>query len=227
MIELDHVVYFSEKSPDIHVQEHEGTSIGGKHKNWGTVNALTYTKNSYIEYLSVEHMNIAKQANHPLTNLLLHDLEAGEGWGTICLRTDNLLKFNERLMKEGWETSGVIDAERQTSSGFIRKWKMLFIKQNVSNELPWPFFIEWQEPFEERMQSLRDDGTFTSINDKLIISSCEFAANNPQKSIEQWGKLLNLTPNENSLKLPNTDLLFINTIINRERLVNVQITETK
>lgn len=227
MIELDHVVYFSKRSPEAHVQEHKGTSIGGKHKNWGTVNALTYTKNSYIEYLSVEHMNIAKHANHPLTNLLLHDLEDGEGWGTICLRTDNITELNERLNREGWVTSGVLDAERETSSGFIRKWKMLFIKQNVANELPLPFFIEWQEPFEERMKSLRDDGTITSVNDKLIISSCEFAANNPEKRVEQWGNLLNLTPLENSLKLPNTDLFFISRINNRERLVNVQITEIK
>lgn len=227
MIELDHVVYFSKKSPHIHVQEHKGTSIGGKHKNWGTVNALTYTKNSYVEYLSVEHMNIAKQANHPLTNLLLHDLEDGEGWGTICFRTDNIMELNERLNREGWVTSGVLDAERETSSGFIRKWKMLFIEQNVSNDLPLPFFIEWDEPFEERMKSLRDDGTITVVNDKLIISSCEFVANNPEKSIEEWGNLLNITPLKNSIKLPNTNLLFINRTNKRERLVNVHITENK
>ena len=37
MIELDHVVYFSKQSPEVHVQKHEGTAIGGRHKNWGTI----------------------------------------------------------------------------------------------------------------------------------------------------------------------------------------------
>ena len=73
------------------------------------MNALTYTKNSYIEYLSVEHMDIAKQANHPLTNLLLHDLENGEGWGTICFRTADIVELNNRLKEEGWTTSGSIE----------------------------------------------------------------------------------------------------------------------
>lgn len=227
MVELDHVVYFSEKSPEMNVQEHKGTTIGGKHKNWGTVNALTYTKNSYIEYLSVEHMDIAKRANHPLTNLLLHDLERGEGWGTICFRTDNIFALNERLTNEGWDTSGVLNAERETSSGFIRKWKMLFIQQDVSNELPYPFFIEWEEPFEERMKSLREEGTITSENDHLIISICEFAVSNPKKSIKEWGNLLNLPPTDNALKLPNTELLFHKRPDDMERLVNVQITEDK
>jgi hypothetical protein len=227
VVELDHVVYFSEKSPEVNVQEHKGTTIGGKHKNWGTFNALTYTQNSYIEYLSVEHMDIAKRANHPLTNLLLHDLERGEGWGTICFRTDNIVALNDRLNNEGWVTSGVLDAERETSSGFIRKWKMLFIEQEVSDELPLPFFIEWEEPFEERMKSLREDGTITSENDSLIISICEFAVDNPEKRAEEWGQLLNLTPTENSLKLPNTELLFHKRSHDIERLVNVQITEYK
>jgi hypothetical protein len=225
MIELDHVVYFSKQPPEVHVKEHKGTSIGGRHKNWGTVNALTYTKNSYIEYLSVEQMKVAKQANHPLTKLLLHDLESGEGWGTICFRTDNIQVLNERLGSEGWSTSGVLEAERETSSGFIRKWKMLFIKQKVSEELPWPFFIEWDEPFEERMQSLREDGTITSENDKLNISTCEFATHYPEKKVEEWGNLLNLPPSENSLKLPNTELLFHKSSQNIERLVNVQVIE--
>ena len=225
MIELDHVVYFSEKSPELLVQEHKGTSIGGKHKKWGTVNALTYTKNSYIEYLSVEHMNIAKQANHPLTNLLLHDLKDGEGWGTICLRTDNITELNERLNREGWVTSGVLDAERETSSGFIRKWKMLFIQQVVSDKLPFPFFIEWEEPFEERMQSLREDGTLKTINERLQISQCTIAVQDPITDLKEWSKLLNVTPSGNSIRLSNCELVFLLSKHERERLVNVQVKE--
>ncbi|WP_019413287.1 VOC family protein [Paenisporosarcina sp. TG20] len=225
MIELDHVVYFSKDSPEVLVQKNIGTAIGGRHKAWGTVNALTYTKNSYIEYLSVENLDVAKQANHPLTKLLLNDLESGEGWGTICFRTENIDKLNERLCRDGWGTSGVLDAERETASGFIRKWKMLFINQEVSNELPYPFFIQWEETFEERMQSLREDGTITSVNDNLAISRCDFAVYDSQKKLEEWSEILKVSPSNNSLKLPNTELLFLESKAVKERLVSIHTTK--
>jgi len=225
MMELDHVVYFTKKSPEVHVQNHPGTTVGGRHKNWGTMNALTYTKNSYIEYLSVEYLEVAKSANHPLTNLLLNDLENGEGWGTICFRTGDLQLLNERLLREGWKTSGILDAERETSSGFIRKWKMLFIEQKVSEELPYPFFIEWDEPFDMRMKRLRQDGTLKPYNEKLQISKCEFAVQDPDHDVREWGKLLNAAISEHTIGLVNTELVFKKVNHGKERLVNVEILE--
>jgi hypothetical protein len=225
MLELDHVVYFSKQSPEAHVQNHPGTTIGGRHKNWGTVNALTYSKNSYIEYLSVEHPEVAKSANHPLTNLLLNDLESGEGWGTICFRTSDIQALNERLVNEGWKTSGVLDAERETSSGFVRKWKMLFIKQEVTDRLPYPFFIEWEEPFNVRMQRLRADGTLKPYNESLQITKCEFAVQDPDHDVKEWGKLLNTAISGHTIGLVNTELVFTRAIHGKERLVHVQITK--
>lgn len=223
MMELDHVVYFSKQPPEEHVKNGAGTSIGGRHKSWGTMNALTYTKNSYIEYLSVQHMDIARQANHPLTELLLHDLESGEGWGTICFRCEDIQKLDERLSKQGWTTSGVLHAERETASGFVRKWKMLFINQEVSNELPFPFFIEWEEPFEERMQSLREDGTLKVFNENLEISQCEFAVKNPEHYVKMWGNLLNVSPDGHSIHLANTKLVFLKNNHEKERLAHVEL----
>ena len=225
MMELDHVVYFSKQPPEIHVQKHEGTATGGRHKNWGTVNALTYTRDSYIEYLSVEHMEVTKQANHPLTKLLLHDLEFGEGWGTICFRTDNMVALDERLKSEGWKTSGVLNAERETSSGFVRKWKMLFIEQEVSNELPLPFFIEWEESFEERMNSLRKDGTLQDINERMQISQCVFAVKDPIDCVKEWSRLLNIDSEGHMIPLPNTNIVFQHTDVLQERLSIVKVTK--
>ena len=64
--------------------------VGGRHEKWGTHNALLYTKNAYIEWLSVEKWEVAQQVDHPLTKLLLHDLEQGDGWGTVCLSVDGI-----------------------------------------------------------------------------------------------------------------------------------------
>ena len=223
MIELDHVVYFSKQSPDVHVQQHEGTAIGGKHKNWGTMNALTYTKNSYIEYLTVEHLEVAQKANHPLITLLLNDLECGEGWGTICFRVDNIHELNVRLRRDGWETSGVLDAERETSSGFVRKWKMLFLEQDVSNQLPYPFFIEWQETFEERMQSLREDGTLQEVNERLQIEQCVITVNNPAYRVKEWARILEVNFVEHTIELPNTRIVFRYNDGSKERLSEVEM----
>ena len=42
----------------------------------------------------------------------------------------------KKLNNKGFRTSGVLDAERRTADGELRKWKMLFVEQPVSNELP-------------------------------------------------------------------------------------------
>ena len=57
-MKLDHVVYFTNKAPAKIVAEQQASGrhavVGGRHEQWGTHNALLYTKNAYIEWLSVE-----------------------------------------------------------------------------------------------------------------------------------------------------------------------------
>lgn len=225
MLELDHVVYFSKQSPQESVQKHIGTTIGGRHKSWGTVNALTYTKDSYIEYLSVENNEIAKNSNHPLITLLLNDLKDGEGWGTICMRVNQIDVLNERLRKQGLSTSGVMNAERETTSGFVRKWKMLFIDQDISDELPYPFFIEWDEPFEERMQSLREDGSIQAYNEQLQISQCVIAVKDPTSQIKEWAKILDVDYKNHTIDLPNTKIVFQHNNVGKNRLKMVELVQ--
>lgn len=227
MLELDHVVYFSKASPMENVNAFEHTVVGGQHKQWGTANALKYTGNSYIEYLSVQDKDFAAKTNHPLPTLLLHDLEHGEGWGTICFRTNTIDELNKKFLNEGWQTSGVIDAERETSTGFIRKWKMLFIDQEVSSDLPNPFFIQWEEPLEMRMKSLKEEGTITLENQKLSIARCDFTVRDPEKVVEKWSEFLNLIPLGNTLVLPNTELHFIKSSDKLERLRNVYVEKSE
>lgn len=223
MLELDHVVYCSDASPVENVNNYDHTVVGGQHKQWGTSNALMYTRNSYIEYLSVHDKECAAKSTHPLPTLLLHDLKHGAGWGTICFRTNDIDALNKRFIIDGWQTSGVINAERETSSGFTRRWKMLFIDQEVSKELPYPFFIQWEESLENRMKSLKEDGTITRENEKLTIRRCDFAVKDPDKTVERWSKLLSLVPSVSTLKLSNTELHFLKSSKNYDRLSNVYV----
>lgn len=229
-MKLDHVVYFTKKSPIEIVEEQNSIDrnavVGGSHVKWGTYNALLYTKNAYIEWFSVENRDIAENSNHQLVNLLLSDLEDGEGWGTLCLSINGIEKFKEEIENKGFRTSGVLPAERKTATGHVRKWKMLFVEQQPSHELPMPFFIEWAEEDEERYAMLREEGTISPTNEKLEIEECIFYVKDPLKETAEWAILLSQkVGNDNNILLSNTVLKFIEHAGEKDRLSDVIIKE--
>ncbi len=233
MIKLDHVVYFTGMSPDEVVNEQKNMGwhavIGGSHEKWGTHNALMYVENAYIEWLSVKNKDIAKKSDHQLVNLLLRDVSEGEAWGTICLSVDDLDAFDTNIQAAGYETSGVIQAERKTTTGNIRRWKMLFVNQQPSSDLPFPFFIEWEKDDEERFNELREDGTILPDNEKLTITECIFSLKDPAKAVAEWSSLLSTSNSENTIALQNVNLKFIEKELDvkEERLVEVVIEYVK
>lgn len=230
MFKLDHVVYFTEKVPEEVVEEQRNLGwhavLGGSHENWGTHNALMYVKNAYIEWLSVENEEVANKSNHQLVELLLRDIEGGEDWGTICFSVDEITAFDERIRKAGYRTSGVLNAERKTIDGSIRRWKMLFVDQTPSNELPLPFFIEWEKDDDTRLNELRENGTILPDNEKLEITECLFYVNDPVNKATEWANLLSAEMSrENTIKLRNVKLQFMKKEMgsSKERLSEVVI----
>lgn len=211
---LDHIVHFIEETPQQAAEHWVGkgyyTAIGGRHEQWGTHNALLYLKDCYIEWLAVEKPEVAAGTNHPLTELLLHDRK---GFGTICLRTENMADLDERLKKEGFETSGVLNAQRKTENGDLIRWKMLFLSEEVSNQLPSPFFIEWEETDEMRYEGLRKRRAIQPANEELELDSVVFGVRDPEASHSQWTRLLG-----GSLELPNCRIEFKETAEQQERL---------
>ncbi|WP_144510666.1 VOC family protein [Bacillus sp. FJAT-22090] len=210
---LDHIVHHVTKTPKEIASDWKEKGfhavVGGRHTHWGTYNALLYTRTSYIEWLALEHEDIAQKANHPLINLLLDDLKTKPGFGTICIRTTAIDELCRQLEEKGIETSGVLQAERKTISGFVRRWKMLFVKEETSDALPTPFFIEWEENDVERYQTLQEDGTIQESNLQLTVSSCEFHVNNPREVMDKWKKYFDLEEEDDHiLLLTNTKLVF-------------------
>ncbi|MFJ8063474.1 VOC family protein [Psychrobacillus sp. NPDC096426] len=210
---LDHIVHHVTKAPSQVATYWSNKGLhavmGGQHTYWGTYNALLSTNTSYIEWLALEHKEIAENANHPLINLLLHDLTTAPGFGTICIRTTTIDELCQQLEDKGIETSGVLHAERKTTSGLIRKWKMLFVKEEISDALPTPFFIEWEESDEDRYQLLQEDGTINESNLQLSISACEFHVHHPREIMNKWKRYFDLVEeDEHILLLRNTKLVF-------------------
>ncbi len=227
-MKLDHVVYFTEKAPEEVVLEQQRNGnvavVGGRHEKWGTQNALMYLNNAYIEWLSVEKREIAEQARHPLVDLLFYDLKDGEGWGTLCLSVDHIGKFEEQVKQQGFHTSGILEAQRRTAEGKLRKWKMLFIEQPISDELPYPFFIEWEEAEEARFSLLREEGSLPLANEKTSITNCIIHSKEPQKAAKDWASLLGWTiDRDGSITLPNVVLRFKAHTGEKERLTDVVI----
>ncbi len=227
MFELDHVVYFTKKTPEEITKEVSIESlhpvIGGQHLQWGTHNALLYTRDSYIEYLAVEDESVARKSSQPLVQQLLYDLPGGEGFYTLCLRTDSIEKKNSYFRKLGYRTTGVIPAERKTQDGELLRWKMLFIEQRIGDDLPYPFFIQWEQPLAVRYQNLKATGMVQEENEDLIIERCLFNVRNTDQKITQWSRLLSLPVNGNTLKLPNTTFVFQASNEQKERLHNIEL----
>lgn len=220
-MKLDHIVHFIEKNPGNAVSfwKEKGfhATVGGQHEKWGTYNALLYLKDCYIEWLAVEKAEIASQENHPLIRLLLHDQV---GFGTICVRTAAIKKLYEDLRDRGIKTSGVLDAERRTEAGQLIKWKMLFMEEEISAQLPSPFFIEWQETDEQRYTKLRDTGAIEASNETLAIDRCVFGVRDPEETAAAWSKIFG-----GSLELDNCRIEFRKTDQPRERLEEVHFVD--
>lgn len=229
-MKLDHVVYFTKRTPLEIVEEQRKigwhTVVGGSHEKWGTSNALMYVRNAYVEWLSLENEQVANASENPLVKLYLHDIKQHEGWGTICCSVDQIEQFNQYLMNKGYQTSGVLHAERKTLQGDLRKWKMIFIEQEPSNALPYPFFIEWETEEKARWDELRKNGSLSQENEQLEIADCLFYVENAQETAEEWSKLLEVKESENTvINLSNCKIKFIDDVQKgvKERLADVSI----
>ena len=216
---LDHIVHFTKSGPAKVVEAWKSygfhSAPGGQHIQWGTQNALFYMKDCYIEWLALADLSVAEGVEHPLTKLLLHDRE---GFGTICLRTDDIDSLDKRLRNEGFETTGVLDAERKTGTGETIRWKMLFIEQKVTDALPNPFFIEWQQSDSERYEALRQRDAIRPDNEKLRVEVCVFGVHDVPASERVFQKIL-----QGKLKAENCRFEFRETSSNKERLEEVHI----
>ncbi|VDG96615.1 Uncharacterised protein [Lysinibacillus sphaericus] len=223
VMKLDHVVWFTKRTPETVSSQYPGANVGGRHEQWGTYNALLYMQNAYIEWLAIENEDIAKSSTHPLVELLKHDLSTfGEGWGTLCVSTDDIQALDDRLLAMGMETSGVLDASRLTSSGTLKKWKMLFVLEEDLTDLPAPFFIQWEESEETRRNVLRAEGALTDASDAEQITECGLVTNDLNQTLERWCSILGVKPeNADSLKLHDVRLRFIKNPNERNRMLTV------
>lgn len=203
-MKLDHIVHFTHTDPEASSKfwNEKGfhAITGGSHKNWGTQNALMYGPDYYIEWLTIEDESVTERSGHPLVEHLRHDQR---GFGTVCLRSDNLDLLAKQIQGRGFRTIGPMDAERLTETGETIRWRLLFIDEPISSALPLPFFIEWEEPDEARFAGLKQKGAITGLNEGLHLEALVFSVENPAQSEARWSSLLGV-----GIDLENCHLVF-------------------
>lgn len=219
---FDHLVWFSEKPEEAVsplIQQGIHAVNGGRHQSWGTYNSLAYFDLSYIEFLGIENLAIAQQhEDNRLVTQIVEQLsnEKREGPATIAIRTDRIEELAVKLQEDGLNVYGPLPGERVRADGEVIRWSLLFA-ENDADELPLPFFIQWDKSDVERFKQLKEQGLIVEQNPKL--ESVGFVIRNLDKTIETWGRMFNLKPckefidtNLNAhckqLEMPGTKLLF-------------------
>lgn len=222
---FDHLIWFT-KQPEEMILPLKRRGIhavnGGRHETWGTYNSLAYFGLSYIEFLGIENLSIAKK--HQDNRLVTHIVEQlskenGEGPARIAIRTNQIEQLSVRLKEEGFTVFGPLHGERVRTDGQIIRWSLLF-PENSTNELLLPFFIQWEKSDEERLSDLRKQGLIeTHFVGKPKLESVGIVVKNLDQTVTTWEQLLNLQPSKEfpdptinarcrKLELPGTKLLF-------------------
>lgn len=127
-------------------------SPGGHHTGLGTHNAIIRFGLDYLELLSVSDRVEAEQGGGVSGTTLLDFLEKREG-GLVgyALATDDIEQEAERFHRTGLLAQGPFAMQRMRPDGRLLSWSLL-VPGSVPWRRPWPFFIHWDVPDEQRLE---------------------------------------------------------------------------
>jgi hypothetical protein len=200
-IAFDHLVHFVKDDP-VHavelVKQHGFHAVaGGRHEAWGTYNGLCYFDLSYIEFLAVENPIVARQAtDNDLIRQALRELAVAEGLGRVAIRTDDIRQLAEYMRKQGLAVTGPLPGSRTRADGSVIKWSLLFPEYDAG-KLPLPFFIEWEQPDEQRRLDLQNRQVIAPHPaGELRLSYVAFAVSELEQTVNAWKNCLGLVTGE-------------------------------
>ncbi len=124
---------------------------GGKHTGLGTENAILRFGLDYIELLGVYDRQEVLAAGVKRSSLLDFIDKKGGGWLAFCMATDNIKGLAQRFSDIGLRSLGPYNMERVRPDGVVLKWQLL-VPEHSAWRKPWPFFIQWETPDEERIK---------------------------------------------------------------------------
>ncbi|AKG33549.1 VOC family protein [Paenibacillus durus] len=170
---------------------------GGSHTEWGTFNSLSYFGLTYIEFLGIENLELAKATEH---NRVVKDavevLPEHEVLSRVVIRTDDIEEMAASLEAAGLKLSPIMDGKRLDNKGRLIEWRMMTIDGDFGG-LVYPFIIQWKGTDAERLERLTSSGIISSHPaGNAEIKRAVFHVSDPAAAAEHWGKLFGLTPLE-------------------------------
>ncbi|MEJ8304766.1 VOC family protein [Saccharibacillus sacchari] len=212
----DHIVhYVNDLNEPISLFREKGliAFAGGSHKKWGTHNALSYFGLTYIEFLGVEHRELAESAEpyHVVVRDAAKLLPEHEILSRVVLRTDAIDDVAELLRGKGLELSPILDGERLDASGNLIQWRM-FMVQGDHDGLPYPFFIQWNGTDAKRSAALSESGVIRPHPaGDIRLDTAVFGVRDPQATAAHWQEVFGLQADPaapNTLRVGNQRFAF-------------------
>ncbi|WP_409288586.1 VOC family protein [Peribacillus sp. SCS-37] len=189
LIELDHIVHAVNSrthAAQIFNMNGIGMQEGGRHPDWGTSNSISYFGSSYLELLSIDNRETARNSDNPLISQI-SSLNGDEGIFQMALRTDNIEGDAITFSKLGLTVAGPFSGQRMTGTGELLRWKMLFVS-SAKSSFHLPFFIEWDLPEGKKLTGTSDG----SINQTADIGRVLYAVHDIDSVIKDWKKWFNI-----------------------------------
>ncbi|GGF98424.1 hypothetical protein GCM10010912_48870 [Paenibacillus albidus] len=172
---------------------------GGSHKDWGTFNTLSYFGLSYIEFLGIESLELARSTEY---NLVVKDavatLPEHEVLSRVVIRTDDIEAMAASLTAAGLSVSPIMDGKRLDTSGALIEWRMMTIAGDFGG-LVYPFIIQWKGTDEERLAKLTAAGIARPHPVGYVeIRRAVFRVPDPAAAAGHWANLFGLDVVESS-----------------------------
>jgi len=191
-----HLVNDLEQAIEIFGNQGLAASRGGSHKDWGTYNALSYFGLNYIEFLALEHRDVAErtEAYNVVARDPLAHLPNREIFTRVVIRTDHIEETAANAAAQGLSVSPITGGRRQNTQGQWIEWKMAFLSGDFEG-LGYPFIIQWNGTDEERLQSLTESGVIKPhLIGEIVTDRAVIEVPNPQAAADHWRKVFGLLP---------------------------------
>jgi catechol 2,3-dioxygenase-like lactoylglutathione lyase family enzyme len=120
---------------------------GGSHPGRGTLNAIAYNDEEYIELLALRDAEEAARSGYDMDRTLSGFIASGGGIRHVVVQSNDLEADVAAMRARGVDVGDAMRGSRITPSGGTLEWKLAL--PGPSNPLP-IFFIEHLTPLEER-----------------------------------------------------------------------------
>ncbi len=127
-----------------------GVAPGGRHDRRGTHNAIVRFGTDYLELLGVYDPEKAVASGHNGRALAEFVREREGGLVGCAFATDDIDGEVARLREAGLELVGPFAMRRELPDGQKLTWRLL-VPVDIPWRRPWPFFIQWDQPDDERL----------------------------------------------------------------------------